>query len=83
MTALNLRPHPGDRAPTSIDECRDRQLEYIYERLEAIRRRAIVGQDFVELRDEAGLRHALKHMVKDLSEACATFKQAPEPREAA
>ena len=70
----------GPHASTIV--CRAEQLEYVSERLEEVRRLCGIGQDFAVLGNEAGLRYALKEAIRKFRDACATFKEAPEPREA-
>jgi hypothetical protein len=64
-------------------EARDLQLSYVWERLEEVRRLAVIGQDFAALSNEVGMRYALRQAVIQLRSACETFKQPIEPREVA
>lgn len=64
-------------------EARQLQLDYIWERCEAIRRLAVIAQDFAALGDEAGLGYALQQLTTCLRNAAKTYREPTEPREAA
>jgi len=81
---MSVTPTTKDQgAPASDVEARKQQLDYIWDRCEAVRRLAVIAQDFTILSDEAGVGYALQQLTICLREAAKTYREPPEPRESA
>lgn len=57
--------------------------EFIWERLEVIRRLAVIAQDFSAIADDRGLKYAMLQIVAQVDTAASTFKGLSPEREAA
>jgi hypothetical protein len=73
-------PVPGEVGAT---EAAALAREFIWERLEVVRRLAVIGQDFAAIGDDLGLKYALLQTVANVESAAATFADLPPKREAA